>query len=202
MATTNKGKIQELQDLLNNSNIQVNLKTLADIPQVIPEPKENGTTFLENALIKAHYYHQKTLLPTLADDSGLIIPALNNEPGVYSARYASLKKSSLSNMDLVLHLMKNITDRKAFFFSSLVFVDNNQLLYSTSGKYYGLITENAQGKKGFGYDPIFFIPHLQKTAAQIPLSEKNLISHRGISLSKMLPNLEEWSNVEDTHDFI
>lgn len=165
----------------------------------LPEVVEDGTTFARNAQKKALGYAKATGLWTLADDSGLVIDALNGQPGVLSARFAAdeypstdRKELDKANYQKVLRLLKNVPppQRTARFVCHLCLADEKQILLETTGTVEGMITESPVGENGFGYDPIFYIPSLGKTAAQLPNHEKNKISHRGNALKKLKPLLE------------
>ena len=153
------------------------------------EVAETGKTFAENAGLKARYYYQKYKVPVIADDSGLLVTALNDEPGVHSARY-SVTGSYADNNKLLLQRMKNITKRNACFITAICFIDaKGQEKYFT-GKIEGKITEQLQGTSGFGYDPLFLVPDLNKTFAEMSLAEKNEISHRALALKEFAKYLQ------------
>jgi XTP/dITP diphosphohydrolase len=157
----------------------------------IGDIEETGSTFTDNALIKARHVCHGTGLPALADDSGLVVDALNGEPGVYSARYGN-KKTDEERYMLLLQKMKNVPDdkRQARFVCvmALAFPDGRE--YIEEGVCEGIIAEEPAGDNGFGYDPVFFIPELGKTMAQLPLDVKNAISHRARALQKVKILLE------------
>ena len=187
IATKNKHKIIEIKKMLEP--LGYNVLTLFDFEK-FPEIIEDKTTFKGNALKKAKelsVYLNKTVL---ADDSGLEVFSLNNEPGVYSARYSGLHKSYENNNDLLLKNLKGITDRKARFVTSmcLYYIDNDPIFFEDY--LYGEISENYAGENGFGYDPIFYVPSLKKNLAELELDEKNKISHRGKCLSKLIYHLK------------
>jgi XTP/dITP diphosphohydrolase len=202
VATTNPGKVAELQAMLD---LDVNWLTLADFPN-IPEVKEDGTTFIENARKKAAGYAIATGLWTIADDSGLAIDVLDGAPGIESARFSGEKDEDRTlidhkNIAKVLKLLKDVPTEKrtARFVCSLCFAcpepvegaSHDQILIETQGTLEGLITDKEIGQNGFGYDPVFFIPHLKKTVAQLTREEKNAISHRGNAIRKLKPLLEK-----------
>lgn len=184
-ATTNLGKLHEIQTFLKNGSLS--LRSLNDFQdRAIPEVEETGNTLLENALIKARAYHDFFKAPVIADDSGLIVPALDNAPGVFSSRYAGTKATTEENNALLLQNMHHLhkEDRKAYFECVMVYKDaDTEKIFS--GKCHGLITTTPEGKMGFGYDPLFYINSLGKTFAQIDTTEKNKISHRGIAVKKL-----------------
>lgn len=194
VATTNPGKVAELEAMLD---LDVDWLTLADFPN-IPEVKEDGTTFKENARKKAVGYASATCLWTIADDSGLLIDALDGAPGIESARFsgqicADRTLIDHKNVAKVLKLLKGVPTEKrtARFVCSLCLVSSVEILMETQGTLEGLITEKEIGYNGFGYDPIFFVPKLKKTVAQLSREEKNAISHRGNAIRKLKPLLAE-----------
>jgi len=196
VATTNPGKVRELRALLGD---QVEWKSLADFPGVA-EVTEDGTTFAENARRKALGYAQATGLWTLADDSGLVVDALGGAPGVNSARFAGDDRNGVDrktidrrNWEKLLSLMEGIPteERTARFVCCLCLAGPEQVLLETAGTVEGLITTEPAGTGGFGYDPVFFVPQLGRTVAQIGDEEKNAISHRGNAMRKLKPLLGE-----------
>ena len=196
VATTNIGKIVELKAMLD---LDAHWLDLSYYPEV-EEIEEDGETFIENACKKAIGYARITGQWTIADDSGLQIDALGGEPGVRSARYSGEKTINDDgtlidhrNIAKVLKLLEGVprAKRTARFFCSLCLASPEQTLIETEGTLEGLITNEEIGKNGFGYDPIFFIPHLNKTVAQLTSEEKNAISHRGNAIRKLKPMLEK-----------
>jgi len=194
VATTNPGKAAELKEMLD---LDVNWLTLADFPN-IPEVKEDGTTFKENARKKAIGYASTTGLWTIADDSGLVVDALNGAPGIESARFSGEKSPDRTlidhkNIAKVLKLLKGVPRKRrtARFVCSLCLVSPEEVLIQTQGTLEGLITEKEIGENGFGYDPVFFVPNLNKTVAQLTREEKNAISHRGNAIRKLKSLLAE-----------
>ena len=158
--------------LLNEDN-----KTVAAMDLLVPkigEIIENGRTLLENALIKAKTVHKLTNLPALADDTGLEVDILNGQPGIYSARYAGEKCSYSDNVNKLLQEMDNISSDKriAHFCTAIAYVDDNMELV-TEGTVQGLITDKRKGIDGFGYDPVFYVPNMKKTYAEMSMDEKN-----------------------------
>ena len=193
VATTNPGKISELRAMLD---LDVELAGLADFPN-ITEIKEDGETFAENARKKAVGYAKQTGLWTLADDSGLVVDALGGEPGVKSARFSGAKDKERTlldhkNMAKVLKLLEEVPSEKrtARFVCCLCLANAETVLIETEGKLEGVIAEREEGANGFGYDPIFFVPKLGKSVAQLTSEEKNAISHRGNAIRKLKPLLE------------
>ena len=196
VATTNPGKIAELRAMLDFDVDWLGLSDVGDIAEI----KEDGSTFAENARKKAVGYAKATGLWTIADDSGLVVDALGGEPGVKSARFSGEKTINDDgtlidhrNIAKVLELLEDVPEEKrtARFVCSLCLASPEQILIETDGTLKGLITNREIGKNGFGYDPIFFVPHLNKTAAQLTPEEKNAISHRGNAIRKFKPLLEE-----------
>jgi len=196
VATTNPGKIAELRAMLD---FDVEWLGISDFPDIV-EIEEDGLTFIENARKKAVGYAKATGLWTIADDSGLEIDALGGEPGVNSARFSGEKTINDDgtlidhrNIAKVLELLKGVPKEKrmARFFCSLCLASPEEILIETEGTLEGLITNKEIGKNGFGYDPIFFVPHLNKTVAQLTPEEKNAISHRGNAIRKFKPLLTE-----------
>jgi XTP/dITP diphosphohydrolase len=187
LATNNRHKIEELQQMLGDKYI---LKTLEDIG-CCEDIEETGSTFEENALIKAQYVFDKYGFDTLADDSGLEIEALNNEPGVFSARYAGEPSHAGNNIKKVLANLTNIANRKAKFRTVIALVLKGKSFFF-EGEIIGTITEKALGNDGFGYDPIFIPSGHKKTFAEMGPSDKNQISHRALATKNMMPFLEAY----------
>jgi len=183
LATHNMDKYAEMESIMGQ--IPVELLTLNEYPK-IGEIIENGRTLLENALIKAKTVHKLTNLPALADDTGLEVDILNGQPGIYSARYAGGKCSYSDNVNKLLQEMDNISSDKriAHFCTAIAYVDDNMEL-TTEGTVQGLITDKRKGIDGFGYDPVFYVPNMKKTYAEMSMDEKNQISHRGIAIKNM-----------------
>lgn len=183
LATKNRGKITELADLLYP--IQCIPMGSYDIPEV----EETGQSFIENAIIKARHTSRYTLEPALADDSGLVVKALNGQPGIYSARFAGTKASDAENMDRLLDLLKNTpdNDREAYFYCAIAIVNNadDPTPLIATGSLHGKITHEREGTQGFGYDPIFYLPEAKCTLANLSPSEKNKISHRANALRQL-----------------
>lgn len=181
VATRNRGKVKEINALLNGLVDEV--LCAADVPQ-LPETVEDGATFAENALKKAREASLVTGLPVLADDSGLVVTGLDGRPGVYSARFAGPDASdSNNNRKLTDELSQNpAADRSAAFVCSLAFVapDGTEQLFE--GRVSGRIIEQPRGEHGFGYDPLFLVDGCNQTMAELPLERKNQISHRGQAL--------------------
>ncbi len=194
-ATTNAHKLREIRSILNIRSIA--LKSLADFKNS-PTVIEDGQTFEENAIKKAREYYEFFRQPVIADDSGLEVDALNNEPGVFSARYAGERATDADNNRLLLERMRHIPaeKRQARFICTVCFTDGKNLKTFT-GVRQGIILHELQGEKGFGYDPLFFIPEYQKTYAQMDREEKNRISHRGLAFAQLKAYLEEKLNFSE-----
>lgn len=194
IATTNPGKMKELSAMLDMDIDWASLSDFDGLEEVI----EDGDTFTENARKKAIGYAKQTGIWTIADDSGLVIDTLNGEPGVKSARYSGEKNTDRTlidhkNIKKVLELMKDVPAerRTARFKCHLCLASPDEILIETEGRIEGIITAEEIGTGGFGYDPIFFVPQLNKTVAQISAEEKNSISHRGNAIRKLKPLLDK-----------
>ena len=190
LATQNRDKREELQEAL--SEFTVKILSLNNFP-FIGEIEEVGQTLQENSMIKAKTVHNLTQLPVIADDTGLEVEALNGAPGIYSARYAGEDVTYEDNVNKLLAEMENIPleNRKAKFRTVISFVDKDRELW-TEGTIKGIIGESAKGKNGFGYDPVFFVPELEKTFSELSIGEKNRISHRGLAMKKFRILLREY----------
>lgn len=188
IATHNQGKIAEIKRVLKD--FPVKIKYLDDFGP-IPHIREDGETFDDNAYIKAHFTARVLGLPALADDSGLMIDALDGAPGVYSARYAGEDATDSDRCKKILDQMRDQTDRKAAFqcVISIAIPTGPALTYE--GRCEGLITELPIGHNGFGYDPIFFYPPLNKTFAELSSEEKNRVSHRGKALEELCSEFDK-----------
>ena len=185
IASHNQGKIVEIKKSFFYLDT-LQLLSLNDFEKV-PEVIEDGKTFAENALKKGKVLFEYTKMPTLADDSGLVIKALNGRPGVYSARYGGEKTSFLEKNKLILQEMKDFKDleREAKFVCVMALVLSEEKFFLVEGECLGQIALKPEGTNGFGYDPIFFLPSYKKTMAQISIEEKNKISHRAQALEKI-----------------
>ncbi|MBX7182340.1 MAG: RdgB/HAM1 family non-canonical purine NTP pyrophosphatase [Bacteroidia bacterium] len=183
-ATHNSKKILELKSLLPEGFSVVSAAELE-----VPEPEETGTTLEENSSLKANFVFNHCLKPSLADDSGLEVDALQGRPGVYSARYAGEPKSDLANLQLVLSELGNSSNRSAQFRTILSYRDQNGI-YQFEGIIRGHLTLQPRGENGFGYDPIFIPEGETKTFAEMSLSEKNQYSHRAKAFQKFLTFIE------------
>lgn len=186
LATGNPGKVRELADLLAAFGLDI----VAQTELGVESAEETGLTFIENAILKARHAAEITGLPAIADDSGLAVDALGGAPGIYSARYAGADASDQQNLDKLLVALKNVPDdkRQAQFHCVLVYVrhaaDPTPLVFH--GSWAGEIARSSAGQGGFGYDPIFFVPELGKTAAELSKDEKRAVSHRGKALNLLL----------------
>ncbi len=188
VATTNQGKIAEFKQALNHSSWQIVTPTDINLGSI--EVAETGTTFAENALIKAKTYADTSNLITLADDSGLDVDALDGRPGVFSARYG---KTDDDRNQKILNEMTGKTNRRARFEAVIAIYDpHNKTSQIFSGIAEGEITAKPTGNQGFGYDPIFFSKDLQKTFAEVSTAQKNRVSHRGKALAEAVKALKEW----------
>lgn len=187
IATKNEGKAKEFKQLFRQHSI--NVKSLRDFPDAV-DVEETGTTFTENAILKAEAIAKQYGETVIADDSGLVIDALDGRPGVYSARYAGEDKNDKANIDKVLRELDGtaLGQRMAHFQCVLATAVPDQKTETFSGKCDGLITHERSGKGGFGYDPIFYIPAEGKTMAELSNEEKNSISHRGVALAELMEN--------------
>lgn len=194
LGTTNKGKISELKYLL--SRLQIEIVSLEDIDKKV-NIEEIGATFLENALLKASQISRQTNLTTLADDSGLVVPALNGEPGIFSARYAGEKSTDKENIEKLLNKLKEkkAQERNAYFQCVIAIVKPTGEKIIVEGRVDGKIAHNPKGKNGFGYDPIFLIQELGSTMAEIGEEKKSEISHRGMALKALLLKLPDFLNL-------
>ncbi|WP_221074621.1 RdgB/HAM1 family non-canonical purine NTP pyrophosphatase [Agarivorans aestuarii] len=190
LATGNPGKVAELSELLKPLNKQI----IAQSEFAIEDAAETGTTFVENAIIKARHAAKITGLAAIADDSGLAVDYLNGAPGLYSSRYAGEDANDHDNVLKLLDAMKQVppAQRGAEFHCVLVYLrhadDPAPLI--CHGKWRGSITEEINGAGGFGYDPVFWVEQHQATSAQISKAEKNALSHRGIALRQLLAQME------------
>jgi XTP/dITP diphosphohydrolase len=194
VATTNPGKVRELRAMLGTA---VQWKTLADFPD-LGDVEEDGATFEENARKKASEYARATGLWTLADDSGLVVDALDGAPGVKSARFSGpfpagtdRKTIDRQNIARLLKLLEGVPKerRTARFVCCVCLMESGKVLAEARGTVEGVIIDKPLGDNGFGYDPVFFVPSLGKTVAQLSDEQKNTISHRGNAIRKLQPLL-------------
>lgn len=188
-ATHNPEKFRELNAFLRDKNIE--LISQGDLG--VPEVAETGLTFIENALIKAHHASNLTGLPAIADDSGLVVPALSYAPGIYSNRYASENATQADNINKLLNELSGFPHdaRYAYFYCVLVMLPHpkNPEPLIAEGRWHGLILLEPKGDNGFGYDPIFFDEKEKCSAAELDILKKNQISHRGQAMRKLWEQL-------------
>ena len=189
VASSNKGKLTEFQQLLSGLNFDVVPQSEFQVPDAI----ENGLSFVENAIIKARHASKLTGLPAIADDSGLEVDFLNGAPGIYSSRFSGENATDEKNNQRLLSLLQEVeeNERTARFQCLLVYMrhpeDPTPII--CQGTWEGLITLNPEGDNGFGYDPLFFIPEFNCTSAQLEKTQKNKISHRGKAMAQLLKRL-------------
>lgn len=184
LATRNQGKVEEMRPMLAGIGFNLINQTDTDIPSAV----EDGATFVENALIKARAVARATGLACIADDSGLVVQALNGAPGIYSARYAGQDASDADNNHRLLEALSEQTNRHAFFFCCMVFLSSAQdptPLIATA-RWHGEILQAPRGDGGFGYDPLFWLPEHHQSAAQLRRATKNKISHRGQACAQLV----------------
>ncbi len=191
LASHNKGKLKELQAILGELGVEVVLQSELGLDL---EPEETGTTFAENARIKARAVMEASGLPAIADDSGLCVDALNGAPGVYSARYGGEGLTDEQRYQLVLRGVAGQFPRTCRFQCAIVCCFPNGEELSANGTCEGTVAFTPMGTDGFGYDPIFFVPRLKKTFAQLSPEEKNAISHRGNALRDFAQKLKDYLN--------
>lgn len=190
LATGNQGKVKELASMLSGLGFEV-------LPQsdfAVSEVPETGTTFVENAIIKARHAAKQTGLPAIADDSGLAVNALGGAPGVYSARYSGEHATDQTNMAKLLEAMADIPkeQRQAKFLCVLVFMrhPDDPCPIICQGEWQGAITTSEFGEHGFGYDPVFWLAEQNCSSAQLTAQQKNSLSHRGKALELLLTELK------------
>lgn len=186
LATRNAGKAAELQALLRaRYGAEITLLTLSEIG-FEGDIEETGQTFAENALLKARAAAAASGKIGLGDDSGLVVPALGGAPGIYSARYAGEHGNDEKNNAMLLQNLSGKSDRRAFFECVLACALPNGENFTVSGRCEGIILESPRGRNGFGYDPLFYVPGLGKTLAEMSGEEKNAISHRGAAVRQFV----------------
>jgi XTP/dITP diphosphohydrolase len=184
VASRNPGKVAEIKELL--AGLDFDILDLSRFPE-IPGVEESGATFVENAILKARYYHERTGLLVIADDSGLEVDALGGKPGVHSARYAGENASDADRVIKLLRALNDVPDeqRTARFVCVVALVGPGNLRVTFTGLCEGRIRREPIGQGGFGYDPIFEYPPLGKTFAQLSRAEKSAVSHRGRALRQL-----------------
>jgi XTP/dITP diphosphohydrolase len=191
LASNNKGKIRELDSMLKPLSIQVLPQATFNIPAIA----ETGLSFVENAILKARHVCEETGLAAIADDSGLEVDALQGAPGIFSARYAGADATDTENYLKLLDALKDLppSQRTARFQCVLVLMNHAEdpTPLICQGTWEGIITAEPLGSQGFGYDPVFFIPQMGKSAAQLTQDEKNGVSHRAQALGQLLTHLHQ-----------
>lgn len=198
LASRNPGKLREIRHVL--SDLELDIHGIDDVCPDLPEPEETGLTFAENACQKALYYSNATGMWALADDSGLVVDALDGDPGVRSARYAATETGADADRHLIdqannaklLKALQDVPDpkRNARFVCSLALAGGDEILLQTRGTVEGRIGHQPAGENGFGYDPLFFLPERGCTTAQLRPEEKNAISHRGQAVRQFAKELK------------
>ena len=188
IATRNPGKTSEIRDLLKDFPVEI--KNLDDFGP-IPEVEEDGDTFDDNAYKKASFAAEVLGIPALADDSGLVVEALDGAPGVYSARYAGENATDEQRCSRLLNELKTETNRKAAFECVISIAVPGGPALTYEGRCEGVIAEQPAGDNGFGYDPVFYYPPLKKTFAQLTREEKSRVSHRGRALGEIREEFEK-----------
>lgn len=191
IASNNQNKIKEIKEILGKFSLEiVSLKE----EKINIEVEENGNTFMENAYKKAYeIYKIKNDCMVMADDSGLMVDILDGKPGIYSARFAGVHGDSKKNNEKLLSLLNGVPfeKRTAKFVCDIVFIVNEKKIIKVYGEVNGYITDKEKGNSGFGYDPIFYIPKLHKTFAELTSDEKNSISHRAIALKNLCAEIKK-----------
>jgi len=188
LASNNKGKLKEFYQILSPLGVDLHSQSEFDVP----EADEPFFTFVENALAKARHASKLTGLPALADDSGICVNALQGAPGVFSARYAGEPKSDLRNNQKLIADLQNESDKSAYYYCVLVLVrsEHDPQPVIADGVWNGEIVAAPRGENGFGYDPHFWIPSLNKTVAELSAEQKNQLSHRGQALRALFEKLK------------
>lgn len=190
LASNNAGKLREFEQLFSKLGLEV-------LPQAqfgVEDADETGLSFIENALIKARHASEKTNKPAMADDSGIVVPALNGAPGIYSARYSG--KGDKGNNEKLLRALDGVQGaaRNAFYVAVIALVKhpNDPMPIIAEGRWYGRIAETSAGDGGFGYDPLFIPDGFEITAAQMTRDEKQSLSHRALALNALAPQLNDF----------
>lgn len=193
LASNNKGKLAEFERLFGQANLDIKIIPQGELN--IDDAVEDGLSFVENAIIKARHASRISGLPAIADDSGLCIPLLGNAPGIYSARYAGEHGNDRKNNAKLIADLEPYRGKapiKGYFVCVLAMVqhDNDPLPVIAQGLWQGEILTAPQGENGFGYDPIFWLPELKKSAAELEPAVKSKLSHRGLALQSLLQQLQ------------
>lgn len=190
LASNNAGKLREISAMVADRDLQVESQSAFNVPEVA----ETGTTFIENAIIKARNASQLSDLPAIADDSGIEVMALGGRPGIYSARYAGEGASDRENLEKLIEDVKNLPEerRAARFVCVMVFIRHagDPVPLVAEGIWNGVAVTEPKGSNGFGYDPMFYVPTHDCTSAELPPDVKNQISHRGQALRKLIEQLK------------
>lgn len=190
LASNNAGKLREISAMVADRDLQVESQSAFNVPEVA----ETGTTFIENAIIKARNASQLSDLPAIADDSGIEVMALGGRPGIYSARYAGEGASDRENLEKLIEDVKNLPEerRAARFVCVMVFIRHagDPVPLVAEGIWNGIAVTEPKGSNGFGYDPMFYVPTHDCTSAELPPDVKNQISHRGQALRKLIEQLK------------
>lgn len=186
IATQNKGKLAEYKQLLGD---KFQVLSAADVG-FFEDVDETGSTFEENSYLKAKALYDFCHIPALADDSGLMVDALNGAPGVFSARYAGEHGDDRKNYTLLLKNLDGVNNRTAHFKTAITFIVNDRLTFTANGETYGKILDRPVGDKGFGYDPVFFSDELNKSFGVCQEEEKNAVSHRSKAVKNLLVTLK------------
>ena len=189
LASANPGKLEELKRLL--APCEIDLELMSDLG--VASPVESGLTFVENALIKARHAARQTGFAAIADDSGLVVPALGGAPGLKSSRYAGAGATAADNNAKLIRALSDVADRRAHFYCALVFLAHAEdpAPIVATGAWHGVIEDDARGSHGFGYDPHFFVAELNATAAELDPDVKNVLSHRAFASRSLVAALNE-----------
>ena len=189
LASKNPHKLTELSDILSELGVEVLLESEAGVDVDV---EETGQTFEENAFLKAHAVMEASGLPAVADDSGLMVDALGGAPGVYSARYGGEELDDAGRYKLLLENMRGMLDRRCKFVSCICCCFPGGGTVTARGECSGTLAYAPKGEDGFGYDPVFFVPGLKKTFAELTPGEKNAVSHRGAALREFRRKLDDY----------
>ena len=189
LASKNAHKLVEMRDILSQLGVEVILESEAGVDVDV---EETGTTFEENAFLKAHAVCEASGLPAIADDSGLCVDAMNGGPGVYSARFGGEGLTDPERYRLLLDMMRGQLDRRCRFVSCICCCFPGGDTLTARGECEGTLAYAPKGPDGFGYDPVFFVPGMKKTFAEMSPEEKNAVSHRGAALRQFRQKLEEY----------